>query len=319
LIADPVTQRERLGALARANGTFALLALDQRETLRTMLANAGHPSDDSALRGFKVDVARAVSLLASGLLIDPLYGLDPVLDADALAPGCGLIVAADRLEMGVDGTVQRSWFDRELDLGAFVARGAVALKLLVIWRGEDDASARRAMVTEFIERCASLDRLSIVEGVVRAPSTEASGAGSWDRDGAIVEAAAELGSLRPDLYKAEVPTAGRGAVDEIAAASERITSVLPCPWVVLSAGVEPDDFPRGVEGACLGGASGVLAGRAIWAPAIRTPRPAEALRLDARARFSRVVEIVDRLAQPWNVDRSSIKAAAEAAAGPTTR
>src|SRR5205814_4058397 len=136
------------------------------------------------------------------------------------------------------------------------------------------------MVNEFIERCAGLGILSIVEGVVRSAATSSGSA--WDREVAIIEAAAELGSLGPDLYKAEVPAAGRGSIEEIAATSRRITSVLPCPWVVLSAGVEPDDFPRGVEGACLRGASGFLAGRAIWAPAIRAPRRDEALRVDAR-------------------------------------
>ena len=36
------------------------------------------------------------------------------------------------------------------------------------------------------------------------------------------------------------------------------------PWIILSAGVDFDDFVREVEIACKAGASGFLAGRALW-------------------------------------------------------
>ena len=45
-----------LDRIAEPGGTFAILAMDQRGTLRGMLEKAGRPSGDAELSAFKVDV-----------------------------------------------------------------------------------------------------------------------------------------------------------------------------------------------------------------------------------------------------------------------
>ena len=50
------------------------------------------------------------------------------------------------------------------------------------------------------------------------------------------------------------------------------------PWVVLSQGVAADDFPAAVEASCKGGASGFLAGRALWTATLAADDPTELLR-----------------------------------------
>ena len=59
-----------LEALARPSGTFAMVAMDQRESLRTMLRAHGHDSGDERVRSFKTAVARELAPHASGFLID---------------------------------------------------------------------------------------------------------------------------------------------------------------------------------------------------------------------------------------------------------
>lgn len=44
-----------------------MVAMDQRESLRTMLSERGHPADDAALASFKLDVAATLGPLASAL------------------------------------------------------------------------------------------------------------------------------------------------------------------------------------------------------------------------------------------------------------
>ncbi len=78
-----------------------------------------------------------------------------------------------------------------------------------------------------------------------------------------------------------------------------MTASLPCPWVVLSSGVSIDDFPAAVEAACRGGASGFLAGRAVWRDAIG-PDPEPALRERSVPRLRRLAEVVDATARPWH-------------------
>ena len=72
-----------------------MLAIDQRESLRTLLVDAATAARTPTWP-FKVAVARGLSPSASGILVDRDYGLGPIVAADAVAPTCGLIVAVDR-------------------------------------------------------------------------------------------------------------------------------------------------------------------------------------------------------------------------------
>jgi sulfofructosephosphate aldolase len=121
----------------------------------------------------------------------------------------------------------------------------------------------------------------------------------FDRDAAIVEAAAELGAVRPSLYKCEVPMHGKGDAAEITRRCRDIDAALPCPWVILSQGVDPADFPFAVEAACKGGASGMLAGRAVWTATLAAPDPTELLREHSVPRLEQLGAIVDAHGRPW--------------------
>jgi sulfofructosephosphate aldolase len=280
------TEERDLTALSRPSGCLAMVAMDQRESLRTMLAEhaAGPVKDDDLVR-FKLSVARVVAPHASGFLIDRTYGAQRA--APLLPESCGLILAADALHHEVPGgPVERTALDDAVDPAAARSLGAVALKLLVIWRRDDERDARLAMAAEFVRRCAVGGLLSVLEGVVRP----------YD-DGLLLEAASELGGLRPSLYKAQVPRLGRGAPGEVGRLCERVTAAVPVPWVVLSQGVPIADFPAGVRSACLAGASGFLAGRAIWSDTLADPRLL--LRERSVERLRRLGEMVDACARPW--------------------
>ena len=274
-----------------------MLALDQRESLRTMLAgnvNAGEAVPNEALTTFKVDAARILSPFASAVLLDVEFGLRPVLDAGALAPGSGLIVAADRLEQPPGGIVKDTSVDESVFDDALVAERADAYKLLVIWRPSRDRAQRAATVRAFLDACRERGRPAIVEGIVRPePGQQLTAA---DHAELVREAALELTDLGPDLYKAEVPSLGLAADDEIADASRRLTDVLPCPWVVLSNGVRPDRFDDAAVAACHGGAKGVLAGRAIWMESIASEHPRDHLETVAAPRLASLAMRVDAVA-----------------------
>ncbi|TDD19360.1 hypothetical protein E1218_24185 [Kribbella turkmenica] len=263
-----------------------MVAMDQRESLRTMLADHGRPDDPEAITAFKAAVAEHLAPLASGFLIDKGY------DAP---PRPGWILAADALTQERGGPVTDTHLDESVDPQAARAAGAVALKLLVIWKRDDQQQRRLDMAAEFVRRCADAGLLSVLEPVAQP----AAGEDDFDLDTAIVEAAEALGPVRPDLYKAQVPSRGLGDPDQIIKTCEQLTTTLPTPWVVLSNGVARDDFPRAVELACRGGASGTLAGRALWTPALETPSPTEALTTTCRSRLELISDIVHQHARPW--------------------
>jgi sulfofructosephosphate aldolase len=271
-----------LDALARESGMFLMVAMDQRESLRTMLREHGHEPTDERVRAFKLAVARELAPHASGFLIDR----DHVERVAPLVPH-GLILAVDRLVQEPGAIVE----DTSLEEDVEPPSGAVALKLLVIWRDDERRAERVEMSRRFVELAERHGLLSVLEPVVRVPEAR--------REDAIVEAARELGAVRPSLYKCQVPLAGRGDPDEITRRARRIDDALPVPWVVLSQGVEPEDFPRAVEAACRGGASGMLAGRALWTSTLAAEDPTELLRARSVPRLQELAEIVDAHGRPW--------------------
>ncbi len=168
-------------------------------------------------------------------------------------------------------------------------QGAVAMKLLVIWRPDQDPDARTALVEEFVARCRAHGLASIVEPVSRAPLT----GGDFDVDAGIVAAARELGSLGADIYKSEVPTHGAGSDDEISLRCKDLDEAIDGHWVVLSSGVPAERFPEAVSLACHAGASGFLAGRAVWASVVGSRDLETDLNRHAVPALRRLVHAVD--------------------------
>jgi sulfofructosephosphate aldolase len=281
-----------LDALARPSGTFLMVAMDQRESLRTMLAQHFDQVDDARMVRFKLAVARELGPYASGFLIDRHYGYREIVRERLLPDSCGLILAADALQQPPGGIVEETELDAEIDATAACAAGVVALKLLVIWRDDERREHRIEMSRAFAGLAREHGLLSVLEPVVRGPE-------GFDREAAIVEAAAELAVTGCDLYKCEVPTHGAGEPEQITEWSRRIDAATPCPWVVLSQGVDPDRYPVAVEAACKGGASGMLAGRAVWTATLAADDPTALLREHSVPRLRQLGEIVDTYGRPW--------------------
>lgn len=280
-----------LSPIARPGGGLAMVAMDQRESLRDMFdqAGRGRPADDVLTR-FKLDVAEVLGPLASAFLIDRHYGFEQV--RDVLPASTGLILAADELTQEDGGPVEETAID------AVVARqdlaGVVALKLLIIWRRDALRERRVELARDFIALARERGVLSVLEPVVRR-STEA----DWDAEVAIREAARELSALRPDLYKVQVPLAGTGDEAQQREASRLLNAQIATPWVVLSQGVERERFLPAVRAACLEGASGFLAGRALWSDVVGADDVPAVLRERSVPRLEALIETVDDVATDW--------------------
>lgn len=290
--------------LRRPSGAFAMLAVDQREAMRLMFAGDAAPNADGTvpdeiraefpdqiLADFKLEAARVLTPYASAVLIDQQFAWDQAMARKVVAPGCAPIIAADKFIAGNGEAVTSVVIDDDLDYEAVKAQGAVAAKLLVIYREDEPARTRIDMVKKFVEKCQAAGLISIIEPVAKAPRR----GGEWDWNAGVLAAAVELGDLGADLYKAEVPLKGIGTDDEIMTASARLNDAISSPWVVLSSGVAADDFPRAVELACRAGASGFLAGRAVWRACIGADNLTEALQNDGVPRLQKLVAVVDKV------------------------
>jgi sulfofructosephosphate aldolase len=252
------------------NGLYSMIAIDQRDSLRAMLADSGDvPVTDDRMREFKVEVARALSPVCSALLVDTDFALQPILDAGALAPGCDLIVAVDAITYDAHGAARATALRTDL-LGTTWGTRVAGLKYLLLWTPQKWLGCDEAEVQEFIDEANRTGVESVLEVVVR----EADGSAPTPERQArfLVEAAQQTACLGASLYKTEVPYRNRAPADDVTRASALITGSIECPWVVLSSGVPGDQFPQAVQRTARGGAEGFLAGRAVWRKATALAR-----------------------------------------------
>ncbi|SUG35697.1 aldolase [Salmonella enterica subsp. arizonae] len=159
-----------------------------------------------------------LSPYASAVLLDQQFCYRQAVEQNAVAKSCAMIVAADDFIPGNGIPVDNVVIDKKINAQAVKQDGAKALKLLVLWRSDEDAQQRLDMVKEFNELCHSNGLLSIIEPVVRPPRC----GDKFDREQAIIDAAKELGDSGADLYKVEMPLYGKGARSDLLTASQRL-------------------------------------------------------------------------------------------------
>lgn len=257
-----------LDQITNDEGKLAILAMDQRGTLRSMLDNVGMPSSDDALSSFKIDVVRALSPSSSGVLIDVEYGVGAVRQAGALAPGAGLLISSERSPQPTWNGEYRTEFSPDRGPAFVEAAGGVALKFLVRWRpdrpareGEPDlAQETLDAVRAVVDACRHHGMPSVIEPLVVALPGEGPLTAEQKRK-LVVRSAELLSPVGPDLLKLEWPGDDDGCLE--------ITRVCgSVPWALLSAGIDYETFVERVVTAMDAGASGFIAGRAIWGEAV---------------------------------------------------
>lgn len=279
--------------IARPSGGFAMLAVDQREAMRLMFAAAGmkQPVTDQVLTDFKVKAAKILSPYASAVLVDNQFCYKQIVEQKAIAPNSSMIVAMDKFIPGNGIPVDQVVLDNEIDPYEVKENGGKALKLLVLWRQDEDPSQRLDMVKQFVAACRSAGLVSIIEPVVRPPRV----GDNFDREQAIINAAKELGDCGADLYKGEMPLFGKGDYATLLDATKVLNDHINMPWVILSSGIEANLFCRAVRIAMTAGASGFLAGRAVWSSIIGLPDTELMLKDISAPRLQHLGNIVDEM------------------------
>ena len=290
-----------LADIATPDGVVAIIAMDQRNTLRRMFTAVGIEATDEDLRRSKTDVARALTPLASGILFDPTYGVPAISGNDALAPGCGLLVASEPAERGRFGTEPITHRDPELDSRWVLGLNGDANKFFAQLRadrpaprpGEPDLVALGLdAVREVVADCAATGIPSVIENLVYPlPGEDFTAARRAD---AVIESARVLNETGCDLLKLEYP----GSPE----ACRRLADVVDRPWAVLSAGVPFDDFTKVIRIAFdEGGASGFIAGRSVWRESLALAGAERQAFLSdvARPRLAQMLEVATAHARPW--------------------
>jgi tagatose 1,6-diphosphate aldolase len=306
----PAGRIRGIGACASARGTFGVLALDHRQNLRRELRPADPASVTNAeMVAFKRAVLRALGKVATGVLLDPEIGAAQCI-ADGSLPGrAGLLVAieATGFEGPPDARVSRvlpGWSVEQAK-----RMGASAAKVLVYYHHEaSNVADQERFVAELVTACRVADLPLFIEPLGFDPGSGEKLTGEARRRN-VIETARRLTAIGGDVLKAEFPydpsVADPAATADACAELDEASRL---PWVLLSGGVDDATFERQVATACDAGASGVLVGRSVWAPAA-TMASADRdtwLASEGRRRLERLVRLVDERATPWDARPNSL-------------
>ncbi len=265
----------RLQQTAGLAGTFSVLAVDHRDPLRRALGKeAPQGKTNEALTALKRDIVRQLAPATSAVLLDPETAAGQCV-ADGSMPGrTGLIVALDIGSTG-DPLNRSTGLVENWSVEKAVRLGASAVKMLLYYHPEaPEAHEREALVQRVAQDCARSDMPLFLEPLSCASDGSQAPLRPEQRREVVVETARRLVPLGVDVLKAEFPVDVNVEAEESAwrDACEELTEASDAPWVLLSAGVSYDVFLKQVRTACEAGASGVMAGRAVWKEAVTLDR-----------------------------------------------
>jgi tagatose 1,6-diphosphate aldolase len=276
-----------LNALSNKNGVIAAAAMDQRGSLRKMIAQAKGVSQeqvgDEMLEEFKTAVTKVLTPHASAILLDPEYGLPA---AKARSKNAGLLLAYE--ESGYDNTQPGRLPDLlpKYSVKRIRDEGANAVKVLLYYTPFEKAEINE-IKHAFIERvgaeCEAYQIPFFCEFVGYDPQggDEKGFEYAKKKPDVVIGSMKEFGKpqYKIDVLKVEVPVnsnfvegsasykgqtaySRQQALDLFRKASDTAQK----PFIYLSAGVSNPEFVESLGMATEAGTdySGVLCGRATW-------------------------------------------------------
>jgi tagatose-1,6-bisphosphate aldolase len=272
-----------------------VIACDQRGGIRKILASdeADQAKITNEMLGdTKSDVARYLASHAACILLDPICAVPRVVEEGALPRDVALLIGLDA-----------SGYDRDAD-GHYLSRlvpgvsarkvrelGGTGGKIMVYLRADhpDANDHNMGIIRECIDDFAREDLLLVVEFLTYA-----------------------LPGENPAEYKAIFPSLIEGGTRMCLDAGSKVLKLPypgtaqscaaitamcgPVPWSVLSAGVDHETFIGQVEIAMANGASGVIAGRALWKDCVSLDRAEQRSLLENKAvpRLKQIQDILNR-------------------------
>jgi tagatose 1,6-diphosphate aldolase len=290
---------------------FGTLAIDQRPPLMQIVAQALGRDPESVgpeVTELKGLLAETLARGVTGILIDPHYAFPAAMPVLPRETGLMLTLEHHRF-LTVEGGWRKSAIIPGWSVEQAVRMGADGLKLLA-WHRPDAPPEITEHQLNFVrsvgEACRKADRLFIFEVLpYPLPGEDAHTYNAKLREMSLEIAAAFADpGFHIDLYKLAFPGAaglvrefgGKGySLDDLEADMKEY-SKLPAPWLLLSGGLNADQFVQVLEAALRAGARGYLAGRAVWQHPLRfypdRSRLREALREEGLETLHRLNELL---------------------------
>ncbi|MCM5555099.1 tagatose-bisphosphate aldolase [Pleomorphomonas sp. NRK KF1] len=281
------------------DGHMMVVACDQRGAMRQILASTPEERariDENKLGDVKSDIVAYLANSASCVLLDPVCAVPRVIDEGVLGRNTALLIGLDASGWDVDAKGYRlSKLVPGVDARRVRELGGTGGKLMVYLRPDrPEANTHNIkIIRDCVADFAKEDLLLVVEILTYAFDGEDEAAYKAKFGELIVGCARIALDNGSKVLKLPFP----GSAASCRAISDMAGDV---PWAVLSAGVDHNTFLGQVETAMRNGASGVIAGRALWKDCISLDRKVEQDRLAniATPRLREIQKILQAFAAP---------------------
>lgn len=281
--------------LADASGRFKMMAIDQRGSMVTKLAEVLNIEktdvkyDDVA--SIKTLITRLLAPNSTAVLTDPIYG-HPY-SITEIPRDVALLLAYEESGYVSEGVGENERLSNPIEnwtIDKAQRAGADAIKLLAYYHPDASTPAlkhQQEFVRHVGDECEKQDIPFLLELVSYAlEGTTKSVEFAKQKPDLVIRSVEEFTdpSYKVDILKLEFPAdlkyteeykdssfyAGDSAysLSEVKEACKKLDDASTLPWVILSAGVDIEEFIENVKLAAAAGASGFLCGRAIWKDAV---------------------------------------------------
>ncbi len=279
---------KHMANLSTTDGIISALAIDQRGSLKKMLAEAANkPADETTIVDFKKAVSSELTPYASSILTDPEYGLPATKVRDK---NCGLLLSYEKT--GYDTTEPGRMPDLIANQSGLRIKneGGDAIKFLVYY-DPDEGQEINDKKHAFVERVGAEAKANELPFFLEVLTYDANIADAKSEEFAKVKADKVLKTMKefskPEydvtVLKVEIPfnikfVEGFNGDNNVVYTQEEAKDLLKkqseitdLPYIFLSAGVTSEEFIAEIKMAEEAGAdfNGVLCGRATWKPAIK--------------------------------------------------
>lgn len=315
--------------LADTKGRFKMMAIDQRGSMVQALADVLNKEKADVqyedVAALKTLITRELAPNATAVLTDPIYGY-PYSIAE-IPRDVALLLAYEESGYVSEGVSENERLSNPIEnwtIATAQRAGADAIKLLAYYHPDASEATLRhqqAFVQHVGDECEKHDLPFLLELVSYAlEGTTKSVAFARQKPALVIRSVEEFTAPRykVDILKLEFPAdlkytadyqdkrfyAGDSAytLAEVKDICQRLDAASTLPWVILSAGVDIEEFIENVHLATEAGASGFLCGRAIWKDAVQYYPDTEAVNRfladEATTNFTNANAAAEN-ARPW--------------------
>jgi tagatose 1,6-diphosphate aldolase len=326
-----------LRRLSDSAGFFKMTAVDQRPGVQALVRarrSVAQASYEDMGRAKRV-LIEALSPYSSAMLLDP--GFAYPFAAQQVDPRRGILLTYEQWDSEETAGGRKTFVYPGWSVEKIKRLGADGVKLMLWWRpdaSEDVKAHQRRLVEQVGADCRRFDIPFLLEPLLyplgAEGNTQSYAEDASKRPEMVVETAREFVHERYgiDIFKMESPIAANQvpAPESVESAAcqhwfDQLGRTIDRPWVMLSAGAGMEPFRRIVAHAFRAGASGYLAGRAIWWSVFESTFPdwdamREGIQREGVPYAQMLQSLLDSTGTPWHACRAFAGAPLLADAGP---